>query len=173
MHAAAVVAEERLGHEGGGEAVLPGDVLDHVLVDHHVVGHAGQRVEAHVDLGLAGRGHLVVMDLDRDAGAFERQHDLAAHILQRIGGRGGEIAALGRDLAAEVRAQVLAAVPPALAAVDVIEGLVGAAAVAHIAEDEELRLGPEVAGVADAGLLEIGLGAPGDEARIARSTARA
>ena len=127
-----------------------------------------ERVEAHADLALARGGDFVVMDLDRDAGALDRHHDLAAHILQRVGGRGGEVAALGRDLAAEVRAQVLAAVPPALAAVDVIERLIRAAAVPHIAEDEELRLGPHKGRVADAGLLEVGLGAGGDEAWVAR-----
>jgi hypothetical protein len=49
----------------------------------------------------------------------------------------------------------------------VIIAFVRRAAVTHIAEDEEFRLRPEIDGVADAGLLEIGLGAMGDEARIA------
>ena len=39
VHAGAVVAEQRLGHEGDDLVVLLGDVLDDVLVDHHLVGH--------------------------------------------------------------------------------------------------------------------------------------
>lgn len=34
VHAGAVVAEDRLGHEGGGLAVAPGDVLHDVLEEH-------------------------------------------------------------------------------------------------------------------------------------------
>ena len=45
MHAAAVVLENRLGHKGHGLAVLVGNVLDHILVEHHVVGRAHQRIE--------------------------------------------------------------------------------------------------------------------------------
>jgi hypothetical protein len=32
----------------------------------HLVGHPQQRLEAHVDLALAARGHLVVMKLAPD-----------------------------------------------------------------------------------------------------------
>ncbi len=39
--------------------------------------------------------------------------------------------------------------------------------VAHVVEDEELRLGTEERGVADAGALEMGLGMLGDRARVA------
>ena len=67
VHARAVVAEDRLRHEGRGLAVAPGDVLDDVLELHHVVGAAEQLVEAPVDLGLAGGADLVVGALD-DAG---------------------------------------------------------------------------------------------------------
>ena len=67
VHARAVVLEDRLGHERDRLAVLPGHVLDDVLVQHELVGHREQRVEAHVDLGLAGGAHLVVLHLDLDA----------------------------------------------------------------------------------------------------------
>ena len=53
MHAGAVLLEDRLGHEGRGLAGAPGLVLDHVLVDHHLVRHPQERLEAHVDLALA------------------------------------------------------------------------------------------------------------------------
>ena len=102
VHAGAVVAEERLGHERGGVAVLVGDVLDDVLVHHQPVGHLGQGVEPHVDLGLAGGAHLVVVDLDVDAGLDQRQHDLRAEVLQLVGRRHGEVAFLVARPVAEV-----------------------------------------------------------------------
>ena len=46
VHAVAVVANQRLGHEGGRFAVGVGDVVHTVLVDLHFVGFAHQRVEA-------------------------------------------------------------------------------------------------------------------------------
>ena len=64
VHAAAVIREQRLGHEGHRLAVLVGDVADDVLVQHHVVGRFHQRVEALVDFGLAAGGHFVVVALD-------------------------------------------------------------------------------------------------------------
>src|SRR4030043_239003 len=66
VHAGAVVAVERLGHEGRHLIVPVGDVLDDVLVPHHLVGHGHQSVELHVDLGLAGSRNLMVVDLDGD-----------------------------------------------------------------------------------------------------------
>jgi len=50
-------------------------------------GHDQQRVEAHVDLGLAGRGHLVVLDLDLDAQAFHGQDHLRPQVLEVVGRR--------------------------------------------------------------------------------------
>ena len=67
VHARAVVLEERLRHEGRREPGLIGDALDDVLVEHQLVGHRQQGVEAHVDLGLAGGADLVVLHLDLDA----------------------------------------------------------------------------------------------------------
>ena len=63
VHTRAVVAEERLGHEGGRHAMLLGDHADDVFVVEQVVGHLGQRAEAHVDLALAGGSHLVMVHL--------------------------------------------------------------------------------------------------------------
>ena len=70
VHPRAVVLEDRLGHERRRQPVLPGDVLDDVLVEHQLVGHRQQRVEPHVDLGLAGGAHLVVLHLDLDPEAL-------------------------------------------------------------------------------------------------------
>jgi len=59
VHAGAVVADERLGHEGRRLAVGVGHVVDHVLHLHGLVGAAHQGVELGADLALAGRGDLV------------------------------------------------------------------------------------------------------------------
>ena len=52
MHARAVVAIDRLGHEGRRLAVGLGDLVDHILVDLHVVAALGQRVELEAKLML-------------------------------------------------------------------------------------------------------------------------
>src|SRR3972149_4807892 len=53
VHAAPVVSEKRLRHEGHGLSVLLGRILDDVLVLQHIVGHLNQRTESHIDLRLA------------------------------------------------------------------------------------------------------------------------
>ena len=71
-----------------------------------------------------------------------------------VGGR--EVALLRARLVGEVAAVLVATrVPRALGRVHAVEAVVGAGAEARVAEDEELGLGPEVGGVADARLLEV------------------
>ena len=152
VHAGAVVAEDRLGHEGGGLARAARRVLDDVLVEHHAVGHAQQRVEAHVDLALPTGGDLVVLRLDGDAAGFHRQHHRGAQVLQRVVRRDGEVAFLRAHAVAEVGAAVPAGVPVRLVAVHHGPLLVLRGAVLDVVEDEELGLGAEVGGVGDAGL---------------------
>jgi hypothetical protein len=113
MHAGAVVAENRLRHEGRGLAVLAGNVLDDVLVPHQVVAHFQQRREAHVDLGLARSGHLVVLLLYGDADPLHRHHHFLADVVLRVGGRHREVALLVARLVAQVRPLIAAAVPDA------------------------------------------------------------
>jgi hypothetical protein len=72
VHTRPVVAEEGLGHEGDGLPVRASDVADDVLVGHHLVGHPRQGLVAEVDLALAARGDLVVMELAGDAEPLER-----------------------------------------------------------------------------------------------------
>ena len=43
-----------------------------------------QRVEAHVDLGLAGGGHLVVLDLDLDAETLHGEDHLGTQVLEVV-----------------------------------------------------------------------------------------
>ena len=78
VHAGAVVTEDGFGHEGGGLAVLLADIANHVFVEHDLIAHLGERGVAHVDLGLPGRAHLVVMHLGMDAHFLELENDLGA-----------------------------------------------------------------------------------------------
>ena len=77
-----------------------------VLVEHQLVGHRRERVEAHVDLGLARGADLVVLHLDLDADLLEREQHLGAQVLVLVHRRHGEVALLVADLVAEVGAAV-------------------------------------------------------------------
>ena len=165
VHPGAVVAEDRLRHEGDRLAVRPGHVLDHVLVGHDLIGHPRQALEAEVDLALAAGRDLVVMELARDAEPLERQHHRGADVVQRIVRRRREVALLRARRVAEAR---LAGVPEALARVDRVVRGVRAEVVADLVEDEELTLGADEARVGDPGRAEVLLGALRDLARVAR-----
>ena len=168
VHARAVVAEQRLRHEGDGLAGLPCGVLDDVLEQHDVVGRVQQRVELVVDLGLARGADLVVTALDLEAGVGQVGGHVVAQVGVVVDRRHGEVAALERHLVAEVAARLLAAgVPPALDRVDVVVLLVRVGPEADRVEDVELRLGAEVAGVGDAGGRQVLLGLARDVARVA------
>ena len=91
VQARSVPAVDRLGHEGGVQAVLLGDVLDDEAERADVVGGDQHVVLAEVDLVLAG-GDLVVRRLDVDADRLERQDDLPPHVLAEVDGREVEIA---------------------------------------------------------------------------------
>jgi hypothetical protein len=84
VHAGPVVAEQRLGHEGHALARRVCDVLDHVLVGHDLISHAGERLVAEVDLALAAGGDLVVVELARDAEPLEGQHHPRAQVVERV-----------------------------------------------------------------------------------------
>ena len=150
MHAAAVLAVQRLGHEGGVHAVVGRDLLHDQAADHDAVGHDQGLVVVRVDLVLRRR-HLVVRRLHGDVEAVQRAHGLLAQVVAEVGGQDVEVAALVgefRPVAAlevevlelgadeEVEAHVggpleLAAQDPARVA---LEGLV--VAVEDVAEDE-------------------------------------
>ncbi|HEU5058331.1 MAG TPA: hypothetical protein VFU21_17485, partial [Kofleriaceae bacterium] len=102
VHPAAVVAEQRLRHEGDGLAVAQGDVLDDVLVPADLVGHLQEAVVLEVDLGLPGGRHLVVVGLHLDADLLHGQDHLGPEVGEGVGRRGGEVAALVARLVAEV-----------------------------------------------------------------------
>ena len=117
---------------------------------------------------MLGGGDLVVVLLDHGAHVGHRLQHLAAHVLAAVLRRHREIAALGADAVAEVAALVgRVGVLGQLGMVELEAGVVGIGAEAHVVEHEELGLGADEAGVADAGRLQIGFRLLGDAARVA------
>ena len=168
VHAAAVVADDRLGHEGRGLAVAVRDVLDDVLHRQQVVGLLHQRAELGADLALAGVGDFVVVHFDFDAQRGERLAHLGAQVVQRVERGDREVAALHHRTVAGVAAGVFAArVPVRFFRIDVEEGVAHLVGEADAVEDEEFRFRAEEGLVGDAAGLEVGLGALGDAARVA------
>ena len=166
VHAAAVVREQRLGHEGHGLPVLVGHIADDVLVQHQVVRHLEERGEPHVDLGLAARGDFVMVALGVNAALDHGLHHLAAQILVVIGRRNREVPFLVARPVAEV-VLLAATVPTALVGVDEVVAGVLVLIEPDVVEDEELGFGPEKACVREAGVLQVQLGLLGDPARVA------
>ena len=164
VHARAVVAEQRLRHEGDALAGRAGDVLDHVLVGHDLVGHAGEGRVAQVDLALPARGHLVVVELARDPEPLEREHHARTQIVERVVRRGREVALLLAHRVAEPR---LAGVPVPLGGVERVVRVIRPQVVRDLVENEELALGAEVGRVCDAALDQVLLGPPRHAARVA------
>ena len=97
VHAAAVLAVERLGHEGGVHAVVRRDLLDDEADDHDAVGHEQRLVVVRVDLVLR-RGDLVVAGLHVDAELVEGAHGLLAQVVAEVVGEHVEVAALVGEL---------------------------------------------------------------------------
>ncbi len=166
VHPRAVVHEERLGHEGRHIAVLGGYVLDDVLVDHHLVAHLREGVEAHVDLGLTRGADLVVLHLDVHAGLDQLEHDLGPQVLELVGRRHREVALLVPRPERQVGLRVLARVPDAFIRIDVVVAAEGVLVEAQGVEKVELRLRAPVAHVGDARAAQVLLGFLGDEARV-------
>ena len=158
---------DRLGHEGRGLAIGLGDHVDDIFVDLHAVGGVDQRAEGQAELVLGG-GDLVMVLVARQA-HFEHGRDhLAADVHRAVDRRDREIAALGARPVAEVAALILAAgVGRQLDVVELEARGVVAVLEADVVEHEEFGLGADIDGVADAGRLEIGLGALGGRARVA------
>ena len=117
VHARAVLAEQRLGHEGRVDAVLGRDLLHDQPVRDRAVGHVERVRVAHVDLVLRGTD-LVVVVLDRDPDRLERGDRVVTELGRGILRRHREVAAL-------------------------VEGL----RAGRVLEEEVLELGPDVEGV--------------------------
>ncbi|MDT4817616.1 hypothetical protein FQZ97_506950 [compost metagenome] len=168
VHAGAVVADDGLGHEGGGLAVGVGHVVDHVLLQLDPVGALHQRAEAGADLELAGVGHFMVMHFDRDAQRFEHQAHFRAHVLEAVDRGHREVAALDRRTVAAVAVlEFLVGVPRGFFGLDLHEAARHVVLPAHAVEHEEFGFRTEVGGVAQAGSLHVRLGALGERTRVA------
>ena len=167
VHAGAVVAEDRLRHEGHGLSGPPGDISHDVFIEAELVGHPHQFLKPHVDLALPGRRHLVVLRLDVDPTLDHRLHHLVAEIHQLVGWRTGEVALLVPQLVAEVWPLGPAPCPLRLDRVEVEVAFVGVLVEPHVIEHEELGLRADEAGVGDAGALQIVHRLAGHIARIA------
>ena len=96
MHAAPILAEDRLRHERGVNAVLTGDFLDGRSVGHHLVGHPQGLVVAEIDFVLAGR-HLVVRVFHPDPQVLQREDRLAAQVRGPVDGEAVEVPTLVED----------------------------------------------------------------------------
>jgi hypothetical protein len=93
VHAAAVHAVQRLGHEGGVHAVVSGHFFDDQPAGHDAVGHDQRLVVVRVDLVLRG-SDLVVRGLHGDVETVERADGLLAQVVAQIGRQHVEVAAL-------------------------------------------------------------------------------
>ena len=79
MHAAAIDAKNRLGHEGSIDTVLEGDFLNYQAVGHHTISHGQGIGVSHIYLVLAG-GNLVVGVLNTDAHLLQGEHRLSSQV---------------------------------------------------------------------------------------------
>ena len=86
VHARAVDAVDRLGHERRVQAVLVGDGLEGELEGDGVVGGAQRVGVLEVDLVLAG-GHLVVGGLDADPEGLQGVDHVLADLLREVASR--------------------------------------------------------------------------------------
>ena len=170
VHAGAVVACDRLGHEGGCLACESGGLVDDVLVLHEVIACMLQGVEAVVDLLLACAGDFMVCTFEDEADLLQVGDHVVTQILGVVGRWNREVTALDTVLEADVRSAVFldvqSGIPRCLDGVDLVEGAAHVVAEAHLVEDEELGLGSERCRVRDAGGLEVCLGLRGDLAGI-------
>ena len=76
VHAAAVVAHDRLGHESGRFAIGMRHVVDHILLQLAPVGALHQGAELGTEFLLALASHFMVMHFNRNTQRFENQAHL-------------------------------------------------------------------------------------------------
>ena len=150
VHATAVVLEDRLGHESHRLAILVGNVLHDVFVEHHVVGRFDQRIELQIDLCLAAGRDFMVVALHFQAAALHGHDHFAAQILVMIGWRHREVSFL---VARTITKIVLGAarVPASLFGIDKIKAVLLTLIEADIVKDEELSFSAEICSVSQAG----------------------
>ncbi|MBA7589415.1 hypothetical protein ES708_31500 [subsurface metagenome] len=162
VHAAAVVVENRFGHESNRLVVPASGVLDHVLVLKQLVRHGHQARKAHVDLSLTSRGCLMVLRLDFDSDTFENQHHLGAQILLAVRRRNRKVPFFVPGLVAQVRRLNPSGIPAPFYRIDMVVALMLVLIETDVVEDEKLRLRSEIGGVGQLGLFEVILRFYGD-----------
>ncbi len=142
-------------------------VVDHILVDLHVVGSRGERLEFRAELVLRSR-HFVVVLFDMNAHLLHDRQHFAAEVLAAVDRVGGEVAALRARTVAEIACFIgSVGVRREFDGVEFEAGLVGIRGELHIVEDEEFRFRAEHDRVANTGRLEIGLCELRGAARVA------
>ena len=138
------------------------------LFPHELIGHLHERRVPHVDLALPRGGHLVMVRFDDDADFAHLVDHLPAEIVVGVGRADRKVAALEAGFVTEVRLLDARRVPRAFDRIDLVVRLVLVLLVAHLVEDEELGLGPDVARIGDARLAQMRLGLARDMTRVAR-----
>src|SRR6516165_2083731 len=167
-HAGAVILKNRLRHNRHRLAVPAGHVLDDVLVDQDLVGHACERRKSHIDFGLPRGADFVVVNLHPDSAFLQRAHHFRSEILQVIHGRDWEITLLVAWLVAEIWPVGLTCVPESFLGVDVVETVIVALVEAHIVQYVEFDFRTPIADIGDTGGFEKGFRLLRNKARIAR-----
>ncbi len=168
VHAAAVVANEGLWHEGRGLAIAVRHVHHDVLQNLNFVALFRERAGSDADFGLAASGDLVMMDLYLQTHFLERKTHRRTDVLECVDRGNGEVTALDAGTVPLVTLLVLGrGIPRSLQGVDGIEAAVHLVAPTDTVENEELILGSEQRVIGDAGGLQVGLGALGQGTRVA------
>src|SRR5882762_9465518 len=141
VHTRAVVAVERLRHEGRAFTLFRSHVAHCVLKDLQVIGGAQQSRITEINFTLAGGSNFMVMAFDMNAGFLQLVRNLAAKILKRVERRQRHIAFLVANVISEIRVAVLTiGIPDGFRRIDGKSGTVSLILKTHIVEDEELSL---------------------------------
>jgi hypothetical protein len=133
-----------------------------------VVSHLQEIVEAEVNFGLATSSHFVMLAFDIETAIDHRLHHLIADVHHLVRGRDREITFLVPQFVTQVGTFLLAPIPLAFDAIDVVVTLVGLLVEADVVEDEEFRFRSEVRGVGNPCTLQVVLRFACYVARIAR-----
>src|SRR5882724_7712061 len=141
MHAAAVVAEKRFGHEGGPLALFLRNVPNGVLEELQVVSSADQRRVTEINFALTRRGNFMVMTLDVNPYLLKFGSNFTTKILQRIERRQWYVALFVSDVISLIAIPVLpVGIPNCLRAVQGVAGRVPIVMKVDFIKDEELCL---------------------------------
>ena len=165
MHPAAIITINRLGHEGYALAILIGDILDHIFIEHHVVSRTHQRIEFQINFGLSASGYLVMVALHLQAAVLHGHDHLAAQILIVVRWRHREIAFfVARPISLVVFDSPR--IPTSFFSVDEVKPMLFTLIKTHVIEDKELRLGSEISRIRQTGRAQIHFRFLRDVARV-------